>query len=208
MPFQPDTICRFKMGAKQLKISLSIIGVTFKKHGRSKNKMPNVLSKRHRDISKNPHKSESFHIPVCFYQEALILLFCSNICVIFNNLPKHLPLHLKDYRATKSPLPLECQRLWVQKMKYCVHPQQLIDGLYQATKIIGMPLTTAAAGVQYAMFQHRKDRSSIYSQGMVEMRFCWSKYAYSLRLNGTKSIGRTLAHREKIYSSRRKKTRK
>ena len=33
-----------------------------------------------------------------------------------------------------------------------VHPQQLIDGLYQA-KIIGMPLTTAAAGVQYAMFQ-------------------------------------------------------
>ena len=41
-----------------------------------------------------------------------------------------------------------------------IDPKQFIDGLYHATEIIGAPLTTPAAGVQYAMFQALQNRVS------------------------------------------------
>jgi asparagine synthase (glutamine-hydrolysing) len=41
-----------------------------------------------------------------------------------------------------------------------IQPEELIESIYQATKIIAAPLTTAAAGVQYAMFKSLQGKVS------------------------------------------------
>ena len=114
--------------------------------------------------------------------------------------PKTFTIALEGLQSNEIPFAARVSKIMGAENEVIrVHPQQLIDGLYQATKIIGMPLTTAAAGVQYAMFQQLQGRSNIYSRGMVEMRFCWSKYAY-FTTNGTNRLVEQY-NREKIYCS-------
>lgn len=68
--------------------------------------------------------------------------------------PKTFTIALEGLQSNEIPFAARVSKIMGAENEVIrVHPQQLIDGLYQATKIIGMPLTTAAAGVQYAMFQ-------------------------------------------------------